>query len=53
VEDKTGDAVSKPNRPTIDAIMTAFMTAFLRPLSGAKESAATITDYRTRTDEKL
>jgi hypothetical protein len=41
--------VSKPDRPTIDATMTAF----LRPVSGANESAATITVYLTQTDETL
>jgi hypothetical protein len=33
----------KPNRPTTDATMTAF----LRMLSGANKSASTIAAYRT------
>jgi len=49
VEDEMGDDMSKPNRPTIDATMTAF----LRTPSGAKKSASTITVYRTQADEKL
>jgi len=44
-----GDDMSKPNRPTIDATMTAF----LRTPTGAKKSASTITVYRTQADEKL
>ena len=43
MEDETGDDMTKPNRPTIDATMTAF----LRTLAGANKSASTITDYRT------
>ena len=39
----------KPNQPTIDATMTAF----LRTLTGAHKSASTITAYRTRIDEIL
>jgi site-specific recombinase XerD len=35
--------MSKPNRPTIDTTMTAF----LRTLSSANKSASTITAYRT------
>ena len=41
--------MSKPNRPTIDATMTAF----LRTPSNAKKSPSTITVYRTQADETL
>jgi integrase/recombinase XerD len=43
VEDETGDDMPKPNRPTIDATMTAF----LRTLAGANKRASTITAHRT------
>jgi hypothetical protein len=49
VDDETGDDMSKPNRPTFDANMTAF----LRTISGTNKSASTIAAYRTRTDEEL